>query len=59
MFHKLFYLLLLVMLNFGCSKEDPPINKPAKHEKSFEIYKEAVDSLESGDYFYASKKFAS
>tara|TARA_X000001036_G_scaffold111925_1_gene104847 strand:+ start:5028 stop:5819 length:792 start_codon:yes stop_codon:yes gene_type:complete len=46
------------MLNFGCSKEDPPINKPAKHEKSFEIYKEAVDSLESGDYFYASKKFA-
>ena len=58
MFHKLFYLLLLVMLNFGCSKEDPPINKPAKHEKSFEIYKEAVDSLESGDYFYASKKFA-
>lgn len=58
MFHKLFYLLLLIMLNFGCSKEDPPINKPAKHEKSFEIYKEAVDSLESGDYFYASKKFA-
>lgn len=58
MFHKLFYLLLLVMLNFGCSKEDPSINKPAKHEKSFEIYKEAVDSLESGDYFYASKKFA-
>lgn len=58
MFHKLFYLLILVMLNFGCSKEDPPINKPAKHEKSFEIYKEAVDSLESGDYFYASKKFA-
>ena len=58
MFHKLFYLLLLVMLNFGCSKEDPPINKPAKHEKSFEIYKEAVDSLESGDYFYASKKFS-
>ena len=58
MFHKLFYLLLLVLLNFGCSKEDPSINKPAKHEKSFEIYKEAVDSLESGDYFYASKKFA-
>ena len=58
MFHKLFYLLLLIMLNFGCSKEDPSINKPAKHEKSFEIYKEAVDSLESGDYFYASKKFA-
>ena len=58
MFRKLIYLLLILIVNFGCSKEDPTISKPAKHEKSFEIYKEAVASLEAGDYFYASKKFA-
>ena len=55
---KIISSLLLIILLVSCSKKEPEINIPADQDKSFEIYKEAVEAMNRGDYFYASKKFS-
>ncbi|MDA9091833.1 outer membrane protein assembly factor BamD [Pelagibacteraceae bacterium] len=58
MYQKLIYLFLTIFLISSCSKkEELKLNIPPDKELSFEIYKEAVQSMKDGDYFYASKKF--
>jgi len=59
MYRKLIYIFVVFFLAFSCSKKEPVANSiPDNKEKSFEIYEEAVKSLEEGQYFYASKKFS-
>ena len=58
MYRKLIFLFLITFLFTSCSKKEVELNIPADKEKSFEIYKEAVEAMESGDYFFASKKFS-
>ena len=58
MLSKIISSLLLIILLVSCSKKEPEINIPADQDKSFEIYKEAVEAMNRGDYFYASKKFS-
>jgi len=58
MYQKLIYSILIVFLITSCSKKEPELNIPADKEKSFQIYKEAVDAMNKGDYYYASKKFS-
>ena len=57
MYQKLIYLILTIFLITSCSKDEPELNIPADKAKSFEIYKEAVDAMKRGDYFFASQKF--
>ena len=58
MYQKLIYLFLTIFLITSCSKKEPELNLPASKEKSFEVYKEAVESMNKGDFFLASKKFS-
>ncbi len=58
MYQKLIYLFLIIFLFTSCSKKELELNTPSSKEKSFEIYKEAVEAMNKGDYFYASKKFS-
>ena len=58
MLSKIISSLLLIVLLVSCSKKEPEINIPADQDKSFEIYKEAIEAMNRGDYFYASKKFS-
>jgi outer membrane protein assembly factor BamD len=56
---KIFLITVILMLNFSCSKKDElNINKPSPEEKAYEVYNEAVENMEKGDWFYASKKFS-
>ena len=57
MYQKLIYSVLIIILITSCSKKEPELNIPAAYEESFKIYKEAVDGMNRGDYFFASKKF--
>jgi outer membrane protein assembly factor BamD len=57
MYQKLIYSVLIIILITSCSKKEPELNIPAANEESFKIYKEAVDGMNRGDYFFASKKF--
>lgn len=58
MYHKLIYSFLIIFLISSCSKEEPVSNIPASKDRSFEIYKEAVDELEAENFLYASRKFS-
>ena len=58
MYQKLIYLFLIIFLFISCSKKEPELNTPPDKEKSFETYKEAVELMEEGNYFFASKKFS-
>ena len=58
MYQKLIFSCLIIFLIVSCSKEEPELNIPADKEKSFEIYREAVEAMNKGDYFFAAKKFS-
>ena len=58
MHSKLIISFFVFFLFFSCSKKEPEINIPAEKDKSFEIYQEAVEAMNSGDLFFASKKFS-
>ena len=58
MYQKLIYSILIVFLITSCSKKEPELNIPPDKDQSFQIYKEAVDAMYKGDYYYASKKFS-
>ena len=58
MYQKLIYSFLIIFLITSCSKDEPELNIPADKERSIEIYKEAVEAMNKGDFFYASKKFS-
>ena len=58
MYQKLIYLILIFFLSISCAKKEPEIVIPANSDKSFEIYKEAVRAMNSGDVLYASRKFS-
>ena len=55
--NKLICAILILVVTFSCSKKET-IVEVANETKSFEIYKEALDSMFEGEYFYASKKFS-
>ena len=58
MHSKLIISFFVFFLFLSCSKKEPEINIPAEKDKSFEIYQEAVDAMNRGDLFFASKKFS-
>ena len=58
MYQRLIYSLLVIFLITSCSKEEPELNIPKTKDKSFDIYKEAVEAMDAGDYLFASKKFS-
>ena len=54
----LIYLVLsLFLVSCGGNKERA-IKPPTTNEEAIKTYQEALNSLKSGDYFYASKKFS-
>ena len=58
MYQKLIYSFLIIILVISCSKKEPELNIPADKERAFEIYKEGLEMMDTGDYFAASKKFS-
>jgi outer membrane protein assembly factor BamD len=59
MYQRLIFSFLIIFLIISCSKKESiELNVPPVKEESFKIYQEAVDAMDRGDYFYASKKFA-
>ena len=58
MYQKLVFSFLIIFLVISCSKKAPESNIPVGKEKSFEIYKEAVEAMNKGEFFFAAKKFS-
>ena len=57
MYQKIFYILIITLLFFSCSKKEVINNIPDGKEKALQIYQEALEAFEEGQYYYASNKF--
>ena len=57
-YQKLTYFFLIIILISACSKKAVDLNIPPDREQSFIIYKEAIDAMYKGEYFFASNKFS-
>lgn len=55
---RLLAILAFVIILNSCSKNDKIIYEPQEQINSFDLYSEALKSLQKNDYFYASKKFS-
>ena len=59
MYQKLIYIFVILILSSSCSKKEVKVDTVANDsDRSYEVYREALEEMESGDYFIASKKFA-
>ena len=58
MYQKLILSILIVFLITSCTKEKLELNIPPSTDESFKIYKEAVEAMQRGNFFFASKKFS-
>ncbi len=58
MYQKLILSILIVFLITSCTKEKLELNIPPSKDESFKIYKEAVEAMQRGNFFFASKKFS-
>ena len=58
MYQKFIFIFLIIFLIASCSKKEVELNIPPDKDKSFEIYEEAVDAMNDGNFFYAAKKFS-
>jgi len=58
MYQKFILIFLIIFLIAACSKKEVELNIPPDKDESFEIYKEAVDAMNDGNFFYAAKKFS-
>ncbi len=57
MCQKFIIILFTILLTYACSKENLELESINKND-SFQLYQEAYEGFQRGDYFYASKKFS-
>ncbi len=57
MYQKLFYIFFILLIFFSCSKKETLNKVPDGREKSLQVYQEALEAFDEGQYFYASNKF--
>tara|TARA_B100000886_G_scaffold230946_1_gene161209 strand:+ start:2535 stop:3359 length:825 start_codon:yes stop_codon:yes gene_type:complete len=55
---KLTLSVIVFLTALSCSKDKKIIYAPSEKKDAFIIYKDAMDSFETNDFFYASKKFS-
>ena len=58
MLNKFFIFLVCIIFFYSCAKEEKVKLIPDPKDQSIQIYREALNSLESGDVFVAAKKFS-
>ena len=56
MFHKIFYILSIILLLYSCSNKEI-IYEPSKKVDPYVLYGEAYKAFETNDFFNANKKF--
>jgi outer membrane protein assembly factor BamD len=58
MFSRQFLLVFIIFITASCSKDKEVVYQPSLKDNPYTIYKEAMQSFEKNDFFYASKKFS-
>ena len=58
MYQKIFLIIFVFLLISDCSKKEELSNKPTDLNQSYKIYKEGLDAMNNGDFFFAANKFS-
>ena len=58
MYQKLFLIFILLLLISSCAKKEELSNTPPDEKESYKIYKEGLDAMNEGEFFFAAKKFS-
>ena len=55
---KILLIFIILIFSYSCSKKKEVIYEPIEKKDSYVLYKEAIDSFDKNDFFFASKKFS-
>ena len=59
MYRKILLFFFLILFTTDCSKKKNEISiKPPDEKESYKIYKEGLDAMNVGEYFFAARKFS-
>ena len=58
MYRKIILILFSIFFLTECAKKNEDALKPPDENKSYEIYNEALNALNNGEYFFAAQKFS-
>ena len=58
MYRKLFLIFVLILFITNCSKKEELSTKPPDEKESYKIYREALEAMNKGEYFFAANKFS-
>mgnify|MGYP001447363208 FL=1 len=59
MYRKLFLIFFLLLFITDCSKKTDDLSiKPPDEKESYKIYKEGLDAMNKGEFFFAANKFS-
>jgi len=58
MYQKLLLILLLFLFITSCTKKDEVSVKPPDEKESYNIYKEGLEAMNKGEFFFAAQKFS-
>ena len=58
MYHKIIFIFLIIFTLSSCSKKEEVSFTPPDESESYKIYKDALDAMNRGNFFYAAQKFS-
>ncbi len=58
MYQKILLIFILILLINNCSKKEELSVKPPDENESYVLYKDALDAMNKGEYFFAANKFS-
>ena len=58
MYHKIIFIFLIIFTLSSCSKKEVVSFTPPDESESYKIYKDALDAMNRGNFFYAAQKFS-
>lgn len=58
MYRKLFLILIIIYAFSNCTKKEEISVKPPDEKEAFRIYKEAMDAMDKGQFYFAAQKFS-
>ncbi len=57
MYQKIFFILIIVFAFTNCAKKEEISVKPPDENEAIQIYKEALESMNKGQFYFAAQKF--
>ncbi len=58
MYQKIFLIIIITFSLISCAKKEEISTKPPDENQAIQIYKEAMESMNKGQFFFAAQKFS-